>query len=68
MYVCACRAVTDREVHGAVAAGAVDLEDLAAHCGAGATCGGCVPALLDILADHGLASRPDAQAVPDQAA
>jgi bacterioferritin-associated ferredoxin len=52
--VCHCRAVTDREIEGEVAAGARTIEDLAARCGAGSECGGCWPALEELLHHHSL--------------
>ena len=49
MFICSCKAVTDRTVHAAVAAGASCPEEIAAMCGAGSRCGGCWPALERIL-------------------
>jgi bacterioferritin-associated ferredoxin len=49
VYVCGCRAVTDREVHEAVAAGARCAEEVAARCGAGSRCGGCVDLVLAVI-------------------
>jgi bacterioferritin-associated ferredoxin len=52
VLICHCRAVNDRTVAAAIAAGARAPEDLAAMCGAGARCGGCVPALCELLETH----------------
>ena len=52
MLICHCRAVNDRAIRDAIAGGAERPEDLARGCGAGSRCGGCVPALLDLLAEH----------------
>jgi bacterioferritin-associated ferredoxin len=49
MYVCHCRAVTDHTIQGEVERGAVTIEELASRCGAGAECGGCWPALEELL-------------------
>ena len=49
MYVCSCRAVTDRAITHEVSQGAQTIDDLAARCGAGAECGGCWPALETLL-------------------
>lgn len=49
MYICQCRAVTDRRIRAAVNAGAEDPAELARHCGAGTRCGGCLPALRALL-------------------
>ena len=53
MYVCHCRAVTDHTIDTEVERGATTIEELAARCGAGAECGGCWPALEDLLDKHG---------------
>ena len=51
MYVCSCRAVTDRTVDAAIASGADTVEEIARRCGAGARCGGCWPELERLLAE-----------------
>jgi bacterioferritin-associated ferredoxin len=51
MFVCHCRAVTDRTVRAAVASGARSIDDVALRCGAGSRCGGCWPALAELLQD-----------------
>ena len=50
MYVCACKAVTEEQVRRAVDDGARDLATLVRACGAGVTCGSCVPLVGEILA------------------
>jgi bacterioferritin-associated ferredoxin len=52
MFVCHCRAVTDREIREAIAAGARDLAAVGRRCGAGITCGGCCPLIQQLLAEH----------------
>ncbi len=52
MIVCSCRAVTDRTIHAAVAAGATCVGSIAEKCGAGGRCGGCWPELERLLAVH----------------
>lgn len=54
MYVCGCRAVTDREVHEAVQAGARSAAEVAERCGAGSRCGHCLDLVLAVVE----ASRP----------
>ena len=54
MYVCGCRAVTDREVHEAVQAGARSAAEVAERCGAGSRCGNCLDLVLAVVE----ASRP----------
>jgi bacterioferritin-associated ferredoxin len=54
MYVCICRAVTEAEVRGCIAAGACTVEDVSDRCAAGTGCGSCVDkiaALLDVCAE-----------------
>ena len=57
MYVCHCRAVTDRVIEDEVARGATSIEELTVRCGAGAECGGCWPALQELLEHHSLLHR-----------
>jgi bacterioferritin-associated ferredoxin len=58
MFVCHCRAVTDREIREAIAAGARDLEQVGRSCGAGITCGGCCPLIQELLAEHAQHAEP----------
>lgn len=57
VFVCSCRAVTDRTVDAAIASGATSVEEVAHRCGAGSRCGGCWPELERLLADHDVARR-----------
>lgn len=43
MFVCHCRAVTDRQINDAIANGARSVEEVSAATGAGTVCGGCIP-------------------------
>jgi bacterioferritin-associated ferredoxin len=52
MFVCSCRAVTDRTVDAAIASGASSVREVAERCGAGSRCGGCWPALQALLDEH----------------
>ncbi len=64
MYVCGCRAVTDREVHDAVQAGARSAAEVAERCGAGSRCGNCIDLVLAVVeASAPLAETPVAVAV-----
>jgi bacterioferritin-associated ferredoxin len=49
MYVCGCRAVTDRQVHEAVQSGARTAPEVADRCGAGSRCGNCVDLVLAVI-------------------
>lgn len=52
MYVCSCKAVTDRTIDAAIAAGARTPREIAERCRAGSRCGGCWPELERMLAAH----------------
>ena len=49
MIVCHCQRVTERTIKAAVLMGAETEEAVAEACGAGACCGGCVPAVSEII-------------------
>lgn len=49
MLICHCESVNDRAIRAAIAAGAREPAELAVGCGAGRRCGGCVPAILELL-------------------
>jgi bacterioferritin-associated ferredoxin len=61
MYICGCRAVTDREVHEAVQSGARSAAEVAARCGAGSRCGNCLDLVLAVVE----ASTPLSERVVD---
>lgn len=52
VIVCSCRAVNDRKIRDAVAAGACTIEEVGEACRAGTRCGGCWPILADLIAEH----------------
>ena len=49
MFVCHCRAVTDRTIKGEIEAGAASVDELAVRCGAGSRCGGCIESIERLL-------------------
>lgn len=49
MYICVCKAVTDRKIQQAVNDGAYSLRDLTRELGLGTGCGKCVPAAREVL-------------------
>ena len=51
MMVCSCKAVSDRTVRAAIAAGATTVGDVTSRCRAGGGCGGCHALLERLLAD-----------------
>ena len=61
MFVCHCRVVSDRSVRAAISEGAGDVEAVMDRCGLGDGCGGCIPAVEDLLAEAALAIRSPQQ-------
>jgi bacterioferritin-associated ferredoxin len=51
MYVCICKAVSERGIVRAVAGGATTLKDLREVTGLGSGCGKCVPQAYQLLRD-----------------
>lgn len=49
MLICHCQAVNDQTIRTAILAGACEPHELTRLCGAGGRCGGCLPALLELL-------------------
>ena len=49
MIVCHCNRVNDRAIRAAVCEGACTVDEVAARCGAASSCGGCAPAVEEIL-------------------
>ena len=45
MYVCHCKAVTDRTIDRVIREGACTTRDVGRACGAGTECGSCLPEL-----------------------
>ena len=52
MIVCHCKAVSDRTVRTVVRAGADTSRQVALACGAGRSCGGCRPAIAELIAEE----------------
>ena len=49
MYVCVCRAVTDKEVEASIDAGARTVEAVTEKCQAGGDCGACHDMIADMI-------------------
>ena len=49
MYVCLCRAVTDKQIRQAVADGASNLRDLRTRLGVASQCGKCARCALGLV-------------------
>ncbi len=59
MYVCVCRAVTEREVKAAIEHGAKTVQAVTNSCCAGDDCGACRGAIEDLIEDRwGVAAEP----------
>ena len=52
MIVCHCNVVRERTIERAIRHGATTLDAVRAECGAGTTCRGCEPYLLELLDEH----------------
>ena len=69
MYICLCNALTDKQVHQAVANGACRPRDVYGACGCRAQCSSCARAMLAAIRDAAAAlapppARPDGKPVP----
>jgi bacterioferritin-associated ferredoxin len=53
MLVCHCHAINDNTIRRCVDAGARSGHDVREACGAGASCGGCRPAIDRLIELHG---------------
>jgi bacterioferritin-associated ferredoxin len=51
MYVCICKAVTDKRIARSVSEGVTTLKDLRDRTGLGTNCGKCVPQAYQLLRD-----------------
>lgn len=49
MRICHCKDVSDRKIESALGEGARTVSQVCRATGAGKTCGGCVPALREIV-------------------
>jgi bacterioferritin-associated ferredoxin len=49
MYICVCKAVTDKAIRNLVADGACSMRELKQCLGVGSQCGKCTPAAQDLL-------------------
>lgn len=52
MWVCLCKGVNDRQIRAAINEGARTLEEISISCRAASGCGGCLPEVCRLLADH----------------
>jgi bacterioferritin-associated ferredoxin len=52
MYVCLCRAVTDREIKASIDAGADTVEAVTRACCAGDDCGACHDTIVEMIEER----------------
>ncbi|MGH8496336.1 MAG: (2Fe-2S)-binding protein [Gammaproteobacteria bacterium] len=52
MYICICSAVTERQIHKAVAGGARTVGDLKRQLGVGTGCGACASLAEEVLEEE----------------
>ncbi len=64
MYICLCKAVTEKKIRRAVEGGATTLRELQQLHGLGTGCGKCVPSAKACLDQALLAQREKPQALP----
>ena len=57
MYVCVCRAVTDKQVERVIDGGAASVEEVTRACGAGGDCGGCRGRIGDMIEERLVPAR-----------
>ncbi len=58
MLVCHCRRVSDREIRAVVRQGSTSVRDVCKASGAGTCCGGCMPAVKNIVQEEGKRALP----------
>ena len=59
MYVCVCRAVTDRQIKKAVENGARSMRELREQLGVCSACGKCGPCAKELLGRPAAGSAPE---------
>ena len=52
MIVCQCNGVSDRTIRRAVRGGASSCREIARTCNAGTFCGGCRPAIAELIREE----------------
>ena len=67
MYVCICKAVTDREIRKAAAKGADNLYELRESLGVASGCGGCADQAQQILDEAAARRRGPVTYIPTPA-
>ncbi len=52
MIVCQCNGVSDRSIRRAIRGGASSCREIARTCNAGTFCGGCRPAIAELIREE----------------
>ncbi|CAK7192919.1 hypothetical protein COMNV_01129 [Commensalibacter sp. Nvir] len=52
MYICSCRALTDKDVNNAIREGASRPSAVYKTCGSKPECGRCVKAIVNLIKEH----------------
>jgi bacterioferritin-associated ferredoxin len=68
MIVCHCRAVSDKTIKEVIRRGAHSPREVAMACHAGRTCGGCIPAVRELIANETAPRAAGCAALPVAAA
>lgn len=58
MLICHCKRVSDRDIRTAIREGARNAESVGEACGAGTCCGGCRPAIDELIEERKRPSLP----------
>lgn len=66
MLVCHCQAISERKIRKAVRKGASTTAQVRRLCGAGSCCGGCIPAVREIIRDESLEHHEESAASSSQ--
>lgn len=64
MYVCLCKAVSDRTIKAAIRSGARTLQQVTACSGAGSDCGACRGVIRDLIEEHEEEASPCGLSMP----
>jgi len=68
MIVCHCRGLSDRAIREVIRRGAHSPREVARACHAGRGCGGCLPAVRELIATETSRSSPECAELPVAAA
>ena len=68
MIVCHCRALSDRAIREVIRRGAHSPREVVLACQAGRSCGGCIPAVRELIASETARRAPENADLPVAAA